>query len=115
MVIDGNMKNHRDVCKAKDAGYMEFEGLPNRIVTGCMNTPDYKSRYCKLHKDRVCTFSVNDQTEDDAEGVIEMILEKKSTRTATHYKVRLYLLYTSISTCLTRRALFGMEDRTLLV
>ena len=27
LVIDGNMKNHRNVCKAKDAGYVEFEGL----------------------------------------------------------------------------------------
>ena len=90
MVIDGNMKNHRDVCKAKDAGYMEFDGLPNQIVTGCMNTPDYKSRYCKLHKDRACSLSVDDHTEDDTEGVIETILEKKSTRKATYYKVRLY-------------------------
>jgi len=29
VIVDGNMKNHRDVCKAKDAGYMEFDGLPN--------------------------------------------------------------------------------------
>ena len=28
LVVDGNMKNRRDVCKAKDAGYIEFVGLP---------------------------------------------------------------------------------------
>lgn len=28
LVVDGNMKNRRDVCKAKDAGYIEFLGLP---------------------------------------------------------------------------------------
>ena len=27
-MIDGNMKNRRDVCKAKDAGCIEFFGLP---------------------------------------------------------------------------------------
>ena len=30
-VPDGNMKNHWDVCLAKDAGYIEFEGLPGIV------------------------------------------------------------------------------------
>jgi len=64
--------------------------LMDYLVTGYMNTPDYKSRHCKLHKDRACSLSVDDQTEDDTKGVIETILEKKSTRKATYYKVRLY-------------------------
>ncbi len=42
MVLDGNIKNHRDVCKARDAGYTEYEGLPGSIKTGCMNTPSVK-------------------------------------------------------------------------
>jgi hypothetical protein len=33
MVLDGNMKNHRDVCMAKDAGFIEFDGLPGSLCT----------------------------------------------------------------------------------
>ena len=40
-VVGGNMKNHRDVCLATNAGYTEYNGLPVR--TGCPNSPDYKS------------------------------------------------------------------------
>ena len=83
------MKNHRDVCKASDAGFVEYSGLPERIITGCMHSPDYKSRYCKLHKNRVCSISTeSDQDSENREGLIEMILEKKVTRTATYYKVK---------------------------
>ena len=39
MVLDGNMKNHRDVCYAKDAGFIEFEGLKGLIKTGCAAAP----------------------------------------------------------------------------
>ena len=42
LVIDGNMKNRRDVCKADHAGYVTFEGLPGQVRTGCMQTPDFK-------------------------------------------------------------------------
>ena len=49
LVLDGNMKNNREVCYAIDAGYTEFSNLPGRIRTGCPNTPAYKSRYCSVH------------------------------------------------------------------
>lgn len=33
LVIDGNMKNRRDVCAASEAGFTEYEGLPGlRLV-----------------------------------------------------------------------------------
>ena len=48
IVLDGNMKNQRDVCNAREAGYIEYEGLLGRVETGCMNTPAFKSRYVKL-------------------------------------------------------------------
>ncbi len=54
-VIDGNMKNHRDVCFAKEAGYAEYKGLPCKIRTGCPNTPDLKSRFCSKHKPTAVT------------------------------------------------------------
>jgi len=48
LVLDGNMKNQRDVCNAREVGYVEYPGLPGRIKTGCMNTPAYKSRCAAL-------------------------------------------------------------------
>ena len=50
LVMDGNMKNRRDVCMAWEAGYIEYEGLEGKIKTGCINTPEQKSQYCTLHK-----------------------------------------------------------------
>lgn len=88
VVMDGNMKNHRDVCKATEAGYSTFDGLPGQVKTGCQKTPDFKSRYCYLHKPRVC--AISEDQEDEAtslEGVVEMILETKVTRKTTYYKV----------------------------
>lgn len=92
--MDGNMKNHRDVCKATEAGYTKFDGLPGKVKTGCQKTPDFKSRYCHLHKPRVCTVSGLDDIDGQqdetkpTEGVVEMILEKKLTRHTTYYKVK---------------------------
>ena len=37
-----------DMCNVCEAGYVEYDGLPGRIKTGCMNTPGYKSRYVIL-------------------------------------------------------------------
>ena len=39
LVLDGNMKNHRDICSAKSAGSIEFKNLPVQITTGCINKP----------------------------------------------------------------------------
>ena len=49
LVLDGNMKNSREVCYAIQAGHTEFNGLPGSVQTGCPNTPSYKSRYCAIH------------------------------------------------------------------
>ena len=84
------MKNHRDVCMAREAGFVSFQGLPGHIKTGCLLTPELKSRYCSLHTPRVCrrtedeNASTNDPLSDD---IAEMILEKKVTRSTTFYKV----------------------------
>jgi len=34
------MKNHQDVCYSKDAGYIEYNGLPGKVKAGCPNTPE---------------------------------------------------------------------------
>ena len=48
------MKNRRHICNAKDAGYIEYPGLPGRVKTGCMRSPQYKSRYCSQHQVLSC-------------------------------------------------------------
>ena len=83
LIIDGNMKNHRSVCAANEAGYIQYDGLPGRVKTGCTNTPEQKHRFCTLHKPRVLN------SHSHSKGtVIESVLEKKTTRSVTYYKVR---------------------------
>ena len=40
LVLDGNMKNRRDICAADCAGFIEYAGLPGKVKTGCMDTPE---------------------------------------------------------------------------
>ena len=91
------MKNHRDVCSATEAGFIIFQGLPGTIKTGCQLTPDKKSCYCSKHKPRIC-IKPKDDTKDDSkadqvEDVVEMILAERITRSATFYKVSMYMPY----------------------
>jgi len=80
------MKNHRSVCAASEAGYIEYDGLPGRVKTGCTNTPEQKHRFCTLHKPRV----LNSSCQSSKTAVIESILDKKETRSVTHFKVCIY-------------------------
>jgi len=79
------MKNYRDVCMAKYAGFIEFEGLQGTVATGCMQTPAYKSRYCSSHTPQVCLQSTS--SDDPYENIAEVIVGKKSTRNETYYQV----------------------------
>ena len=85
LVLDGNMKNNREVCFAVDAGYAEFSGLPGRIRTGCPNTPGFKSRYCSLH----APFAANPH-ETPGEERPGIIIDKRITRNSTYYQVRVH-------------------------
>ncbi|XP_078667555.1 uncharacterized protein LOC144909414 [Branchiostoma floridae x Branchiostoma belcheri] len=105
IILDGNAKNHRQVCSVTDAA-MEFPGLPGSIKTGCINTPAKGSRFCKTCKDFVCDPKEqrentqeatacgqgnSDSIEATTPGVpylIDEILEKKEFRSVTIYKVR---------------------------
>ena len=90
-MLDGNMKNSRDVCAAQHAGFVEYSGLPGRVTTGCMETPEQCSKYCSRHKPRQSVrHCINDDQKNQG-GVIEMITAKKSTRTNTFYQV-LYII-----------------------
>lgn len=97
LVFDGNCKNYRDVCKARDAGYMEYDGLEGVVKTGCMNTPKLESRYCELHTQNVAVpqhldlDGVYPQTTQNLssaeESVIAMITGKRSTRSGDYFQV----------------------------
>lgn len=87
------MKNRRDVCCAKNAGFIQFDGLPGSIKTGCPETPAFKSRYCSQHKSQACdlhSLEVDDeldvpsgptlrlhQQQSAGNPIAEMILAKK--------------------------------------
>lgn len=100
------MKNRRSVCYAKDAGFIQFNGLGGSIKTGCTATPAFKSRYCVKHINQACTELLTSVEHDEELGVTmgptlryhqskqgpggevaEMILAKKETRKQTYYQV----------------------------
>ena len=105
LVLDGNMKNRRDVCYAKDAGFIQFEGLSGSIKSGCPETPDFKSRYCSQHKCQACDLQNREEVDDElgvpsgptlrshqkkqsaGNPIAEMIIAKKTTRKQTYYQV----------------------------
>ena len=111
LVLDGNVKNRRDVCLAKDARYIEFRNLPGSVKTGCQQTPDHKSRYCKSHKHQVCTLSVDPTPDDElsdvsvgpllrskkqkskypGDPVVEVLVAKRTTRRETYYQVYIFV------------------------
>ena len=95
------MKNQRDVCYAKDAGFMKFDGLLGSIKTGCPATPAFKCRYrnqaCELLSSEVADEELDVSTGPTLRSaktkrypgspVAEMILAKKTTRKQTYYQV----------------------------
>ncbi len=105
LILDGNMKNRREVCYAKDASFIQFDGLPGLIKTGCPATPDFKSRYCIQHKSQACDLQSCEEADDKlgvptgpalrlhqhkqstGSPVAEMIVAKKATRKQTYHQV----------------------------
>ena len=93
---------------ASEARYIEYPSLPGSIKTGCINSPAYVSRFCLQHSPRLCVakpryLSENDlegsdvdklhhRTSEDGEPVVHLLLEKKTTRSGTYYKVNLSML-----------------------
>ena len=52
-MVDGDQKNHDDVCLAGNAGYAEY--IPGRVQTGCPNSPVYKTQFC-LHNPNLLNY-----------------------------------------------------------
>lgn len=96
-MIDGNQKIRRSVCMASHAGFVKYPSLPGSISTGCIKSPTYKSRFCEQHSPRSCTAKpAEDEVNQSAthqpisksgEEVVELLLDKKTTRGSTYYKV----------------------------
>ena len=55
MVLDSDTKNQRDICMAKDAGYVSYPGLPGQVKMGYMAFPAFKSCFCQQHTERSST------------------------------------------------------------
>ena len=69
---------------------MEYAGLPGKVKTGCMDTPKQQSKFCPQHKPRQMNSELHCAELPSSEGmggVVEMILNKKVTRTTTFYQV----------------------------
>ena len=103
LVMDGNAKNRRDVCKAREAGYTEYVGLQGKVRTGCMNTPAPGSRFCHLHSDKTAIpqklnpddTSTTVNAPSSEECVVGVITAKRTTRNAIFYQVHTCLGYSS--------------------
>lgn len=92
IVIDGNMKNHRNVCLATHAGYAEYKGLPEFVRTGCPNSPAYKSQFCSLHKP---VSPIEDSSGINGMPQDVMVVGKRVTRQGVLYEVGLRTTETS--------------------
>ena len=95
IILDGNMKNHRAVCSATHAGYIEYKGLPGRVRSGCQNSPAFDSSFCVVHKPVLAVpqrihiegeDNIVDVTKTEEEPV-GIIMNKRTTRSSTLYQV----------------------------
>ena len=91
LVIDGNMKNRRDVCAASEAGFVEYEGLPGMIKTGCQLSPVNYSKYCYEHAPRISVRTQDQLPDRGEEGVVRLITAKKTTRNDVFYQVHVFV------------------------
>jgi hypothetical protein len=82
------MKNRRDVCAASEAGFVEYEGLPGMIKTGCQLSPANSSKYCYEHAPRISRRTQDQLSDSGEEGVIRLITAKKETRGDVYYQVK---------------------------
>lgn len=102
LIIDGNMKNRRDICAATEAGFIEYVGLPGTIKTGCQQSPTHCSKFCYDHSPRVANMSLQDDTQQlysSNENVVGFITSKKQTRSGTYYQVMRGNIYAESACC----------------
>jgi len=86
IVIDGNLKNRRDICASTSAGLLSFNGLPD-IKTGCQATPGWQSKFCYDHAPRRSKISLDASEDLCSEQAIQFVTGKKQTRGGIYYEV----------------------------
>ena len=98
LVLDGNMKNQRNICAATEARYIQYPHLHGSIKTGCQLSPPYSSKYYYLHAPRVCAGMLMQESDLCSEslvqpscksihGVAHFVTGKKVTRNQVYYQV----------------------------
>ena len=74
------------MCAATKAGFVQYEGLPGAITTGCQLYPAFQSKFCIHHTPRVAHMSSSDG-KSSKDNIIGLITNKKETRNGTYYEV----------------------------
>ena len=93
LVVNGNMKNRRNICAATENGFLEYEGLPGSITTGCQLSPLVNSQYCSPRFTNIgeggtaSASPVMSSTHYKLET--DIITGKHETRKGTYYQVKL--------------------------
>ena len=88
LVIDGNMKNRRNVCAASKAGFIQYDGLPGSITTGCQLSPLSRSRYCYYHAARSLSTKPPANADSDKDKPRQLLVTgKRETRGGVYYQV----------------------------
>lgn len=100
LVLDGNLKNRRDVCSATEAGYIEYSNLSGAIKTGCQLSPSATSKFCYYHAPRVSKTTESADTPGTEKSKTEIITAVRETRSGKYYEVPFYYyMLTNISGC----------------
>ena len=94
------MKNHRAVCSATHAGYIEYKDIPGQVRSGCQNSPAFDSSFCALHKPVLAMpqrVQIQHATSEGGEFTLDLrkteeepvgiITNKRTTRSSTFYQV----------------------------
>ena len=89
------MKNRRDICSTKDAGWISYPGLPGPILTGCMASPAFKSRFCQEHQVWTCESNKSEE-ETGMYKVLQQFAVTLQCQTEKCKSVKCYLYNTTI-------------------
>ena len=101
LVLDGNLKNRRDVCSATGAGYVQYSSLHGAIKTGCQESPCATSKFCYYHAPRVSQSAGEMSSRDSATEArgMQIITAVRETRGQKYYEVY-STLHLSAHTCI---------------
>ncbi|KXJ21076.1 hypothetical protein AC249_AIPGENE27746 [Exaiptasia diaphana] len=97
VVIDGNMKNCRQVCSCKGVTQLQFEGMIGAITVGCLNTPAKGLRLCKDHSTTSIAFRDDENLmnekqcddKDDKDDLLPLsVINERETRSGKFFEIK---------------------------